>query len=122
MKKLLIFASSLLVFWLSTLSFGQIQIESGKWGVSLSYSGYTLDKNQGERNVLIDISFEVPFDKKPDIMLAVTTYDGSNQANTRFNVESRSVSRDGFTIKVVTWADSKIFGIGGYWIAHVKKN
>ncbi|MGD8307428.1 MAG: H-type lectin domain-containing protein [Ignavibacteria bacterium] len=120
MKKSLIFTSFLLIFGLSTFSLAQTQVESGTWNVNSSFSGYTLDKNQGDRNVLIDINFEEPFDRKPDIVIAVTTIDASNQVNTRFSVKPMSVSRDGFTIKVFTWSDAKIFGIGGYWMAHAK--
>lgn len=121
MKKLLFFTSLLLVFGFCTISFAQTQVESGTWSVNSSSSGYTLDKNAGDRNVLIDISFDESFDSKPDIMLAVTTFDGFKETNTRYSVKPISISRDGFTIKVVTWADSKINGIGGYWIAHAKQ-
>jgi hypothetical protein len=46
--------------------------------------------------------------------------DATTQTNIRYNVSPISISRDGFTIKVATWSDSKLYGIGGYWIAHAK--
>ena len=122
MKKLFFISSLLLVFGLTTLSFAQSQVESGKWGVSTSKTGYTLDGNEGDRSMTIDVSFDVPFDEKPDIILGVTMMDATTQTNTRYNVSPMSVSRDGFTIKVATWSNSKIYGIGGYWIAHAKKH
>ncbi len=122
MKKVFFISSLLLVFGLSTLSFAQAQVESGKWGVSTSNTGYTLDENAGDRNMIIDVSFDVPFDEKPDIFLGVSMFDATTQVNVRYNVIPMSISRDGFTIKIGTWADSKIYGIGGFWIAHAKKH
>jgi hypothetical protein len=122
MKKLFFISSLLLVFGLTTLSFAQSQVESGKWGVSTSKTGYTLDGNEGDRSMIIDVSFDVPFDEKPDIILGVTMMDATTQTNTRYSVSPMSVSRDGFTIKVATWSDSKIYGISGYWTAHAKKH
>ncbi len=122
MKNLFFISSLLLVFGLTTLSFAQAQVESGKWGVNTSNTGYTLDGNEGDRSMTIDVSFDVPFDEKPDIILGVTMMDATTQTNTRYNVSPMSVSRDGFTVKVATWSNSKIYGIGGYWIAHAKKH
>jgi hypothetical protein len=122
MKKLFFILSLLLVFGLTTLSFAQAQVESGKWGVSTSNTGYTLDENAGDRSMTIDVSFTEPFDEKPDIILGVTMMDATTQTNIRYSVSTMSVSRDGFTIKVATWSDSKIYGLSGYWIAHAKKH
>jgi len=122
MKKLFFILSLLLVFALTTLSFAQAQVESGKWGVNTSNTGYTLDENAGDRSMTIDVSFDVPFDEKPDIILGVTMMDATTQTNIRYSVSPMSISRDGFTIKIATWSDSKVFGIGGYWIAHAKKH
>ena len=122
MKKLFFVSSLLLIFGLTTLSFAQAQVGSGKWGVSTSNTGYTLDGNEGDRSMTIDVSFDVPFDEKPDIILGVTMMDATTQTNIRYSVSPMSISRDGFTIKVATWSDSKIYGISGYWIAHAKKH
>ncbi len=72
MKKLFFISSLLLVFGLTTLSFAQAQVESGKWRVMTSDYSYTLDENEGDRSMTIDVSFDVPFDEKPDIILGVT--------------------------------------------------
>jgi hypothetical protein len=53
-------------------------------------------------------------------MLSITQLDADKTANSRYNVEVISVSRDGFTVKIRTWADSKIFSISGYWLAFVE--
>ena len=121
MKKIFCISSILLVFALTTLSFAQAQVESGKWSVNTTKTGYTLNGNIGDRSMTIDVSFAVSFDVKPDIIIGVTMLDATTQTNIRYNVSPLSVSRDGFTIKVATWSDSKIFGIGGFWIAHAQE-
>ena len=121
MKKIFFISSILLVFALTTISFAQAQVESGNWSVNTSSKGYTLNENTGERSMTIDVSFDSPFEVKPDIIIGVTMLDANTKTNIRYNVSHMSVSRDGFTIKVSTWADSKISGIGGFWIAHAKE-
>ena len=121
MKNIIFISSILLVFALTTLSFAQAQVQSGKWGVNTSTKGYTLNENTGDRSMTIEVSFAVPFEVKPEIIIGVTMLDATTQTNIRYNVTPRSVSRDGFTIKVATWSESRIFGIGGFWIAHAQE-
>ncbi len=95
----------------------QTKIQSGSWSVNQSVPGYSLDKNNGERSVTIEIRFEKPFISKPQIFLTATQVDANKEANLRYKIEAISISRDGFTMKVNTWADSKIFSISGCWLA-----
>ncbi|HEX9253345.1 MAG TPA: H-type lectin domain-containing protein [Ignavibacteriaceae bacterium] len=95
-------------------------MQSSSWSVNQSLAGYSLDKNDGERTMTIDIDFENSFTEKPQIILSVTQIDSDKETNLRYNVEAISISRDGFTIKVRTWADSKLFSISGYWLATTK--
>ncbi len=96
----------------------QTKTQSGSWSVNQSVSGFELDKNEGERSVTIEIKFEKPFISKPQIFLTTTQVDASKEVNLRYNIKTISISRDGFTIKVSTWADSKIFSMSGYWLAN----
>ena len=121
MKKLFLLTSLIVVFGLSLTAFAQVQVESGTWGTNASHQNYTLDKNEGNRDVIVEVTFDVPFDEKPDVVLGVTMLDASSEKNIRYKVTSLSISRDGFTIKVATWAETKIYGISGYWMAHAKK-
>ena len=118
MKKLFFISSSLLIFGLTTFSFAQAQIESGTWSANTSTSGYTLDKNSGDRNVLIEVAFDTPFEIKPNVVLGITMLDISAGSNVRYSVSTMSVSRDGFTIKIATWSETQIYGISGSWVAH----
>ena len=92
-------------------------MQSSSWSVNQSLAGYSLDTNSGERTMTIDIDFETPFKEKPQIFLSVAQIDADKESNLRYNVEAISISRDGFTIKVRTWSDSKLFSISGYWVA-----
>jgi len=98
MKKVILLASFLL--FSASLAFAQVQIQSGTFSESYTSKGYTLDKGTGERTYLVEVNI-----------------DADGQFNTRYKVEAFSVGRDNFTIKISTWGDSKIFGIGGGWIA-----
>ena len=92
-------------------------MQSSSWSVNQSLAAYSLDKNDGERTMTIDIDFVKPFKEKPQIFLSVAQIDADKESNLRYNVEAISISRDGFTIKVRTWSDSKLFSISGYWLA-----
>jgi len=94
------------------------QVQSGTWFVKEGQAGYNLYTNQGESSMTISVKFPTTFENKPKVALSVTQIDADKNANQRYNVEAISVSRDGFTIKIGTWADSKVFSISGYWIAH----
>jgi hypothetical protein len=118
MKKILYLIAIVLVFGLITSAFAQTKVLSGKWGASKSTEGYTLADNSGERSVTISVNFLDPFENKPDVVLCVTLLDATSDQNVRYRVETMSVSRDAMTIKISTWADTKIFGISGYWMAH----
>jgi|WetSurMetagenome_2_1015567.scaffolds.fasta_scaffold06606_7 hypothetical protein len=98
-------------------SIAQTKMQSGIWSVNPSLEDYSLDKNEGERSMTIEVSFKTPFKTKPQIAISITQLDCDKESNLRYNVEVLAASRDGFTLKVNTWADSKIFSISGYWIA-----
>lgn len=110
----------LLVFLISSNFYPQSKIQSGIWSVSPSLSNYSLDSNNGERSMTIEIRFKDSFKQKPNVFLSVSQIDADKETNVRYNVEAISVSRDGFTLKIKTWADSKIFSISGSWIAHAQ--
>jgi hypothetical protein len=118
MKKLI--ALFVVFIALSSTAFSQSIVQSGTWTVNPSVAGYNMDKNTGERTMTVDVEFPKPFDTKPTVVLAVTQIDTDKDSNSRYNVEAISVSRDGFTLKVRTWADSKVYSLSGYWMAHAE--
>jgi hypothetical protein len=118
MKKLSVLAVFLFFVAFSGLVVAQTQ--SGQWATSIGATGYNLHENTGERAMTIEVNFEKPYEVKPKVMLSVTQVDADKGVNTRYNVEVLSVSRDGFTVKIRTWADSKISSLSGYWLAYVE--
>jgi len=118
MKKLSVLAVFLFFVAFSGLVVAQTQ--SGQWTTKVGDAGYNLDTNTGERSMTIEVDFKNPYDVKPKVMISVTHSDADKSFNSRYNVEVLSVSRDGFTVKIRTWADSKVYSISGYWLAYVE--
>jgi hypothetical protein len=118
MKKLTVLAA--IVFLVAFGSIASAQIQSGSWSSSTADPSFNLNTNTGDRSMTIEVNYDKPFDVKPKVILSVTNFDGDKAFNLRYSVEVLSVSRDGFTIKIKTWADSKIFGISGYWLAYTE--
>ena len=118
MRKILFILTIALAVGMISTSFAQTKVLSGYWSVSKNTQGYTLAENSGDRSVTITVNFLDPFENKPDVTLGVTLLDATSDKNVRYKVEALSVSRDAMTIKISTWADTKIYGISGYWMAH----
>ena len=117
MKKFYLFFT-ISIFPLISNSINAQTFQSSSWSINQSIEGYSLDKNNGERTMTLGVKFDKPFTKKPQVILSVTQIDSDKETNTRYNVEVISISRDGFTLKVRTWAESKLFSISGYWAAY----
>lgn len=115
MKNLFLFIVLVFIFSVAT---SLAQVQSGTWTAKEGQAGYNLHTNQGERSMTVSVKFPSSFKSKPNVILSVSQIDADKNSNQRYNVEAISVSRDGFTVKVRTWADSKIFSISGYWLAH----
>jgi len=118
MKKISIFVAAL--FFVACSALVSAQTQSGQWATNAAESGYNLNTNTGDRAMTIEVAFKNPYEVKPKVILSVTSLDADKGVNNRYNVEVLSVSRDGFTVKIKTWADSKIFGISGYWLAYTE--
>lgn len=120
MKKVTVLAAAMFFVAFASLVSAQTVVQSDRWSTKAGDPGYNLDTNTGERTITIEVNFKNPFEVKPDVMLSVAQIDGDKVANVRYNIEVMSVSRDGFTIKIRTWADSKIYSLSGYWLAHAE--
>lgn len=118
MKKLSVLA--VVLFFVAFSAIVSAQTQSGQWSTKAGDSGYNLDTNTGERAMTIEVTFKNPYEVKPKVMLSVTQIDADKGFNNRYNVEVLSVSRDGFTVKIRTWADSKVYSISGYWLAYTE--
>jgi hypothetical protein len=118
MKKLMLTLGLFLT--VSAVAFSQSQVLSGAWGGNSETKYYTLHENSGERVFTVEVPFLKPFENKPDVVVGVSAIDADPNTNLRFSVKTKSISRDGFTVEVKTWGDSKIFSISGFWVAHAE--
>jgi hypothetical protein len=114
MKRGLVLALFLVLCAMSSIA---QEVQSGTFSATSATPGYTLHKDSGDRTLTIEVTFDKPFQVKPDIVISVSLLDVASNSNIRYNVAAKAVSRDGFAISIMTWADSKILGIGGSWLA-----
>lgn len=120
MKKL-VFAIFVVIFAGSlTSTLSQSSFVTGKYEVNVNSSGFTLDENSGQRSYLQEVNFLNPFESRPEVIVTLSMLDADSKTNVRLNVEATAISRDGFTVKITTWGDTKLFGVGGNWIAYAK--
>lgn len=118
MRKLSVLA--VVLFFVAFSALLSAQTQSGQWSTKAGDTAYNLDANTGDRAMTIEVTFKNPYEVKPKVMLSVTQIDADKGFNNRYNVEVLSVSRDAFTVRIRTWADSKIYSISGYWLAYTE--
>ncbi len=110
-----------ILFVLISVTIVSAQKQSGDFFFDKSSSGYNLDKNNGMRFVEKEINFPIPFETKPQVFVTVSVIDAVSKSQIRYSVEPKGVSRDGFVVKISTWGDTQINGIGGMWFAQAEK-
>lgn len=110
-----------ILFVLISVTIVSAQTQSGDFFFDKSSSGYNLDKNNGMRFVEKEINFPIPFETKPQVFVTVSVIDAVSKSQIRYSVEPKGVSRDGFVVKISTWGDTQINGIGGMWFAQAEK-
>lgn len=118
MKKLMLVLGLFLM--VSAVALSQSQVLSGTWGANSETKNYVLHQNTGDRKYTVEVNFLKPFDEKPDVVIGVTSLDIDKATPVKYAVKPLSISRDGFTVEVKTWGDTKIFSITGFWVAHSK--
>ena len=118
MKNLLLTLGLFLM--VSAVAFSQAQVLSGTWGASTETKSYTLSANTGDRTITIQVNFLKPFENKPDVVVGISSIDVDKSTAVKYSVRPISVSRDGFTVEVKTWGDTKIMSVSGFWVAHAE--
>lgn len=105
------------MFILFTASVFAQQVQTGIYRFDKNLPDYTLDKNDGDRVVQMEVNFPKPFEIKPEVLVSVNFLDADKETNLRYEIKTVSVSRDGFLVQVKTWGNTRINGIGGAWMA-----
>lgn len=118
MKNLLLTLGLFLM--VSAVAFSQSQVLSGTWGGNSETKYYTLHDNTGERKYTVEVNFLKPFENKPDVVVGISLIDVDQSTAVKYAVKPISISRDGFTVEVKTWGDTKILSIAGFWVAHAE--
>ena len=72
----------------------------------------------GYRSVEGYIRFSAGFQSSPKVTTSLDRIDADKNNNLRIDCSAKDVTRSGFTISIITWADSKIYGAACSWIAH----
>ena len=118
MKKFMLILGFFLM--VSAVAFSQSQVLSGVWGGNSETKYYTLHDNTGERKFTVEVNFLKPFENKPEVVCGITMIDVDKSTAVKYAVKPISVSRDGFTVEVKTWGDTKISSVSGFWVAHAE--
>jgi len=119
MKLTLLVATLLLV---ATTSFGQMMMK-GDFMANVNSEGWNLNAGSGSRVQMVFVKFPKAFAKDPMVMVSLTSYDGApgKDGNVRVAVKAEQVTREGFTVKIMTWGDSRVAGVEGNWFAFTNK-
>jgi hypothetical protein len=98
--------------------FAPAKVQTGT--VLYNYSvtpGWPMTSGTGHRPFSAKISFPQPFREPPTVTVALTGLDSDHRVNTRITIAAENVTKEGFTLSALTWADSIIYGVWGIWLA-----
>ncbi|XP_013400200.1 uncharacterized protein LOC106166253 [Lingula anatina] len=63
------------------------------------------------------VRFDHPFDMPPNVMVAISTFDIWNGANSRLTTYHSGVTSQGFNVSIKSWADTHLYYVKVSWIA-----
>ncbi|MFA7421805.1 MAG: H-type lectin domain-containing protein [Melioribacteraceae bacterium] len=115
------FLSIVVLLFAYSISFAQVQVQSGNFFYTKDSQNYTLHANQGKRIVEYEINFTKPFDKKPKVIIMPSLLDAEKATQVRYSIRASGVSRDGFVLIAEVWGDTQLASIGGFWLAHTEE-
>ncbi|KAF5705136.1 ATP synthase subunits region orf 7 [Fusarium mundagurra] len=62
--------------------------------------------------------FTKPFKTIPEVVVFITGFDTLQGRNIRLDVSASNIDRNGFTVNMMTWADTEVINLTVSWIAH----
>lgn len=80
-------------------------------------SGWNLHLGNGVRNFDRLITFQTPLTGSPLVQVNLGVLDADAQPNLRVDVSAINVSNIGFTLRIRTWADTKLYAVRANWLA-----
>ncbi|MFQ6549267.1 H-type lectin domain-containing protein [Aestuariibius sp. 2305UL40-4] len=72
---------------------------------------------EGPRSVQSEVAFSQPFREPPVVQANLSMWDIAGGKNARIDLSAVNVTRDGFTLLLKTWEDTKIARVRAGWIA-----
>lgn len=103
---------------MKTFEIGTLGVDQGE---VVLFSDFETDGDMwagdGPREKRVPVVFSETFDSEPAVRVSISMYDGSNNANTRFDIQAEGVSPQGFDIVFRTWGDSKVARARASWQA-----
>lgn len=75
-------------------------------------------KGHGHRHYDTYVKFSKHFDSNPKVMTAISGMDTSVNTCTRIVCEALNVTKHGFTMRLRTWWDTKVYSAICSWVAH----
>jgi hypothetical protein len=79
--------------------------------------GWNLLTGSGDRYFDRPIVFQAPLSSVPLIQLNLAAVDADSQPNLRIELLAANVTTNGFTLRVHTWADTKLYRVRANWFA-----
>ena len=72
---------------------------------------------EGRRGFVYRVGFDAPFNTLPVVHVGVVGLDVSKDDNLRLSVRADEISTQGFTLRVETWLNTKIWSVEVSWLA-----
>ena len=90
---------------------------------SINYGVHTPEWNlltgTGDRSFRpADIAFDPPFDTTPKVVLSLAGVDNDAGANLRVALEAYDIEPGEFSLRIFTWADTRLYSVAVTWLAH----
>ncbi len=72
---------------------------------------------EGRRGFSNRVVFDAPFNSAPVVHVGVVGLDVSKDDNLRLSVRAEDITTQGFTLRVETWLNTKIWSVEVSWLA-----
>jgi hypothetical protein len=81
--------------------------------------GWNLHQGSGNRQFDKVVTFQTSLPNAPIVQVNLGVVDADGQPNLRVRAQAVNVTNLGFTVRIVTWADTKLYAVGANWLAVV---
>lgn len=94
-----------------------MQVETKTVSVFSHYPNGNMWTGSGSRSEDVHVDFSTKFRNPPAVTVALSQVDAGNAANLRVNAHVTHVTDDHCTIRVDTWADTKLASVAVTYVA-----